>query len=169
MMNPGEYWYLHNVRAKWNPSHYMEGTMQLAEKVSQLDETKREALPRLGALIASVLRIIMLEQTDTLIRRKNELQLNKSGLASGSASLHIFPEMLLQDVEGNTSFITCIVEVIRFLGNYLQAHYVIGSCSTATSTRETGILYTSLITHIIQTCQPPSQQLIGRTILDIAC
>lgn len=141
MMTPGEYWYLHNVRAKWSPSHYMEGTMQLAEKVTQLDETKLETQPHLRALLASVSRNMMREQTDTFLRRKMEFELNKPSLTTGSASLHIFPEMLLQDVEGSTSFLTCIVEVFHFLSNYIHAHRV-PSCSTTTSTRGTVILYT---------------------------
>lgn len=132
MMNPGEYWYLHNVRARWNPSHYMEATMQLAEKVAQLDETKLEAQPHLRALLASVYSGLMLEQTDPIFRRKKEFELNKSNLKSGSPSLHIFPEMLLQDVDGSTSFVTCIVEVFRFLSNCLHAHRIPASYSTST-------------------------------------
>lgn len=54
LMNPGEYWYLHNVRMKWNQNHYMEGTMQRAEKFTQLDGTKLEAQPHLRALLAPV-------------------------------------------------------------------------------------------------------------------
>lgn len=168
MMTPGEYWYFHNVRAKWNPSHYMEGTMQLAEKVTRLDETKLEAQIHLRALLASVSRSMMLEQTDTFFRRKTEFELNKSSL-TGSASSHTFPEMLLQDVEGSTSFLTCIVEVFHFLNNHMHAHCVSGSCSTTTSTRGMVILYTSPITHTILTCQPLSRQLIGHTILNTAC
>ncbi|KAG8217634.1 hypothetical protein J3R82DRAFT_5787 [Butyriboletus roseoflavus] len=108
MMNPGEFWYLHNVRAKWNPSHYMEGTMQLAEKVTQLDETKVETQPHLKALLA----------------RKKEFELNKSSLTSGSGSLHIFPDMLLQDVEGSTTFFTCIVEPLHFDLNSRDGHFI---------------------------------------------
>lgn len=122
MMNHGEYWYLHNVRARWNPSHQMEGTMQLAEKVTQLDETNLEVQPHLRALLALVFHVMMLKQTNPRFRRKKDFALNKSSLTSGSASLHIFPEMLLQDVEGNTSFLTCIVEVFHFFDNYLHAH-----------------------------------------------
>jgi hypothetical protein len=169
MMTPGEYWYLHNVRAKWSTSHYMEGTMQLAEKVTQLDETKLEVHIHLRALLASVSRSMMLEQTDTFFRRKIEFELNKSNLTTGSASSHVFPEMLLQDVEGSTSFLTCIVEVFHFLSNHMHAYRVPGSCSTTTSTRGTVILYTSPITHTILTYQLPSQQPIGRTILNTAC
>lgn len=139
MMNAGEYWYLYNVRARWNPSHHMEATMQLAEKVTQLDETKLELQPHLRALLASVYHDMMLEQTDLLFRRKKEFGLNKSSLTSGSTSLHIFPEMLLQDVDGSTSFFTCIVEVFHFLSDYLYAHRIPGSCSTSTSTRGTDI------------------------------
>lgn len=139
MMNPGEYWYLHNVRAKWNPSNYMEATMQLAEKVAQLDETKLEVQPHLRALLASVYHDVMLEQTDLFLRRKKEFELDKSSLTSGSASLYIFPEMLLQDVDGSTSFLTCIVEVFHFLSDYLHAHRILGSCFTSTSTRVTDI------------------------------
>lgn len=168
-MNRGEYWYLHNVRARWNPSHYMEGTMQLAEKITQLDETKLEAQPHLRALLASVSHAEHeIDQADILVRRKNEFELHKSSLTSGPASSNIFPQMLLQDVDGSTSFLTCVVEVFHFFNDYLHTHHVPGSCSTTTLTRETGILYTSPITHIILIFQPPFQQLIGRTILNTA-
>lgn len=53
-MNPGEYWFLDNVRAKWNPAHYMEGTMQLQQKTTRLDETASQDFPNLRALLASV-------------------------------------------------------------------------------------------------------------------
>ncbi|KAF9246398.1 hypothetical protein BU15DRAFT_39557 [Melanogaster broomeanus] len=95
IMNPGEYWYLHNIRAKWNPSHYMEGTMQLAEKVAQLDEAKLEVQPHLRALLA----------------RKKEFEENRKSPA-GSGSSHIFPHMLFQDVDENTSFFTCTAELL---------------------------------------------------------
>ena len=54
MMKPGEYWYLNNVRAKWNPYRYIEGTMQLAEKVERLEPNSFEARPHLKALLESV-------------------------------------------------------------------------------------------------------------------
>ena len=53
-MNPGEYWYLDNVRAKWNPAHYMEATMQLQQRTIRLDETASQDWPHLKALLASV-------------------------------------------------------------------------------------------------------------------
>ncbi|KIJ17019.1 hypothetical protein PAXINDRAFT_180193 [Paxillus involutus ATCC 200175] len=95
-MNPGEYWYLHNVRAKWNTSHYMEGKMQLSEKVTQLDETKLGAHPYLRALLA---------------RKKEFEESRKSPARTGSP--HIFPDMLLQDVDEKTSFLTCTVELLH--------------------------------------------------------
>lgn len=51
-MKPGDYWYLNNVRAKWNSRHYMEGTMKLAEKVERLDIKQLEACPHLRDLLA---------------------------------------------------------------------------------------------------------------------
>lgn len=168
MMNPGEYWYLHNVRARWNPNHYMEGTIQLAEKVTQLDETKLEVQPYLRALLALVYCSILLEQTDASCRRKKEFGLNNSGLTSGSASLHIFPEMLFQDVEESTNFLTCIVEVLfHFPCNYSHAHHIPGSCSTSTSTHGTDIFYMSPTIPTILTCRPPPQQPVGRIISNI--
>lgn len=50
-MKPGEYWYLHNVRAKWSHRHSIEATMQLAEKITRLDEAMMEAQPNLKALL----------------------------------------------------------------------------------------------------------------------
>ncbi|KAF8418643.1 hypothetical protein L210DRAFT_3766845 [Boletus edulis BED1] len=49
-MKPGEYWYLPNVRAKWNATHSMEGTVRLAERIARLDESAREE-PFLKALL----------------------------------------------------------------------------------------------------------------------
>ncbi|KAH0825903.1 hypothetical protein J3R83DRAFT_7655 [Lanmaoa asiatica] len=91
MMNPGEYWYLHNVRARWNSAHYMEGTMQLAEKIVRLDETVLEDQPNLRALLA----------------RKDEL-----GLGAASPTPHIFTEMLLRNVMETTNSLTCVVELL---------------------------------------------------------
>ncbi|KAF8136492.1 hypothetical protein EV363DRAFT_1319733 [Boletus edulis] len=106
MMNPGEYWYLHNIRARWNLNQYIEGTMQLAEKVTQLDQTKQlEAQPHLRALLA----------------RKNEFE---SSVPSRSASLHIFPEMLFQDVEGSTSFLSCVVELLHSDLSSRNGHFI---------------------------------------------
>jgi len=51
MMKPGDYWYLNNVRAKWNGRHYMEGTMKLTEKVERLDVNQLEAYPHLRKLL----------------------------------------------------------------------------------------------------------------------
>ena len=167
MMNPGEYWYLHNVRARWNPDHYMEGTMQLAEKLTQLDESKLEVSPHLKALLAFVSYIMTLEQTDTPFRRKKAFGPNLYSPASGSALLHVFPETLLQDVEEDTSFLTCIVEVFHFSGDYLHAHHIPGSSSTSTSTHGTGIFYMSPTTRTIRIYQLPSQQPVGRAILSI--
>lgn len=169
MMNPGEYWYLHNVRAKWNPSNYMEGTMQLAEKVVQLDETKLETHPHLRALLVLVFRAIMLEQTDISFRRKNELGLDKHDLTPGPVTSHSFPEMLLQDVEGSTTFLTCVVEVcMSFPQHLLVCPRLLGSWSTTISTRGTVISYMSPISHTTLTCRPSHQQLIGRRILNTA-
>ncbi|KAF9227780.1 hypothetical protein BS17DRAFT_774296 [Gyrodon lividus] len=95
-MNPGEYWYLHNVRAKWNPNHYMEGKIRLAEKITQLDETKLRAQPYLAALLA----------------RKKDFEENRKSPA-GSGSSHIFPDTLFQDVDEKTSFFTCTVELLH--------------------------------------------------------
>jgi len=53
-MQPGEYWYLNNVRAKWNPYRYIEGTMKLAEKVERLPENGFESYPHLKALLGSM-------------------------------------------------------------------------------------------------------------------
>ena len=55
-MRPGEYWYLDNVRAKWNPVRYMEGTMQLQQKSTRLDEMASQDWPHLAALLGSVSR-----------------------------------------------------------------------------------------------------------------
>jgi len=88
--------------------------MQLAEKVAQLDETNLEAQPHLRALLASVSHAEHdRDQADTHFRRKKEFELHGSGLTSGPASLNTFPQMLLQDVDGSTSFLTCVVEVFH--------------------------------------------------------
>ena len=54
MMKPGNYWYLNNVQAKWNPRHYMEGTMKLTEKVEHLNINQLEAYPHFRKLLARV-------------------------------------------------------------------------------------------------------------------
>ncbi|KIJ69117.1 hypothetical protein HYDPIDRAFT_105685 [Hydnomerulius pinastri MD-312] len=95
-MTPGEYWYFHNARVKWNPSHYMEGTMQHAEKVTLLDEGKVESLPHLKALLA----------------RKKEFEENRKSPA-GSGSSHTFLHTLVQDVDEETEFFTCTVELLH--------------------------------------------------------
>lgn len=82
--------------------------------------------------------------------------------------MHLFPEMLLQDVEETTNFLTCIVEVFHFPGSYLNINQFPCSCFISTSIRLTDIFYMSLTTLTILTCQLLSQRLSGRTILNIA-
>ncbi|KAG9318610.1 hypothetical protein JVU11DRAFT_703 [Chiua virens] len=106
MMNPGEYWYLNNIRARWNLSQRMEGTMQEAKNVIQLDKTRLEDFPHLRALLA----------------RKKEFALSKPTLTPRSTSLHIFPDMLLQDVEESTTFLTCVVELLHIELNSRDGH-----------------------------------------------
>lgn len=38
-MEKGEYWFLYNTRMKISPGGYVEGTMQLVEKVKKLEES----------------------------------------------------------------------------------------------------------------------------------
>ncbi|KAH0833790.1 hypothetical protein J3R83DRAFT_10937 [Lanmaoa asiatica] len=91
-MKPGEYWYLPNVRAKWNATHYMEGTIQLAERITRLDESAPHDQPCLEALL----------------RRKCEL-----GLGAASATLDILTEKLPQEVMETASHLICTVELLH--------------------------------------------------------
>jgi hypothetical protein len=54
IMEPGEYWFLRNARMKVSDSGYVEGTMQLAEKVRKLDENDPVLDPYLAALLEFV-------------------------------------------------------------------------------------------------------------------
>lgn len=54
IMEPGEYWSLRNARMKVSGAGYMEGTMQLAEKVQKLDENAPTRDPHLQALLEFV-------------------------------------------------------------------------------------------------------------------
>ena len=54
-MKLGEYWHLDNVRAKWNPARYVEGTMQLTQRTTRLDEMAGQDQTHLRALLVSVL------------------------------------------------------------------------------------------------------------------
>ena len=53
-MEPGEYWFLRNARMKISDGGYLEGTMQLAEKVQKLNENDLTRDPHLEALLESV-------------------------------------------------------------------------------------------------------------------
>jgi hypothetical protein len=55
-MEPGEYWFLRNARMKVSGHGYMEGTMQLAEKVRKLNENDPMQDPHLEALLQFVFR-----------------------------------------------------------------------------------------------------------------
>ncbi|KAF7980156.1 hypothetical protein HWV62_39613 [Athelia sp. TMB] len=50
-METGEYWFLRNCRIKASTGGYLEGTMQLAEKVAKLDESDAEFNTHLAALL----------------------------------------------------------------------------------------------------------------------
>ena len=54
-MKPGEYWFLRNTRMKISDAGYLEGTMQLAEKVRKLDEDDLTRDPHLQTLLEFVL------------------------------------------------------------------------------------------------------------------
>lgn len=58
-MEQGEYWFLRNTRMKISHSGYIEGTMQLAEKVQKLDENDSAGNPHLQALLEFVTFRIM--------------------------------------------------------------------------------------------------------------
>jgi hypothetical protein len=53
-MEPGEYWFLRNARMKISGAGYVEGTMQLAEKVRRLDENDPTSDLHLQALLEFV-------------------------------------------------------------------------------------------------------------------
>ena len=53
-MEPGEYWFLRNARMKISGGGYLEGTMQLAEKVQKLNENDLTQDPHLEALLEFV-------------------------------------------------------------------------------------------------------------------
>ena len=53
-MTPGEYWYLDNIWAKWNPAYYTEGTMHLQQKTTHLDETSSQDWRHLRDFLACV-------------------------------------------------------------------------------------------------------------------
>jgi hypothetical protein len=53
-METGEYWFLRNARMKVSGDGYLEGTMQLAEKVQKLNENDSLTDPHLKALLESV-------------------------------------------------------------------------------------------------------------------
>ncbi|KAF8422592.1 hypothetical protein L210DRAFT_979877 [Boletus edulis BED1] len=89
MMKPGEYWYLNNVRAKWNRYQHMEGTMQYAEKVQRLAADELEAQPRMRDFLA-----------------------RKRGLVSVSTTAYPPSETLLQDVGETTGLFSFIVELL---------------------------------------------------------
>lgn len=74
MMKPGEYWYLNNVRAKWNPHHYMEGKMNFVEKVERLVADNLEAQPRLVALLESV-SFVYCYDVLTLVQEKTQTRI----------------------------------------------------------------------------------------------
>ncbi|KAI6109680.1 hypothetical protein F5141DRAFT_1116076 [Pisolithus sp. B1] len=92
LMNVGEYWYLYNVRARLGRGGYLEGRMQTASKVSQLDETQLDKFPHLAALL----------------KRKQEF----SEGCSSSGLPNSFPYKLFQDVDDTSAFFSCAVEVL---------------------------------------------------------
>lgn len=53
-MEPGEYWFLRNCRMKQSQGGYLEGTMQLAEKVVRLEASEAEHNPHFAALLQCV-------------------------------------------------------------------------------------------------------------------
>jgi hypothetical protein len=53
-MEPGEYWFLRNTRMKISGSGYLEGTIQLADKVRRLDESDPTRDSHLEALLEFV-------------------------------------------------------------------------------------------------------------------
>ncbi|KAH7923468.1 hypothetical protein BV22DRAFT_1068672 [Leucogyrophana mollusca] len=93
-MEPGDLWYLYNSRVIENRLGYMEGRMQLDEKVCKLDERLADNNPHLQALLQ---------------RRK---EWTKDG-GSARQPANKFDSKLIQDVDENTSFFNCTVEALH--------------------------------------------------------
>ncbi|KAI6036462.1 hypothetical protein BKA83DRAFT_26059 [Pisolithus microcarpus] len=92
LMNVGEYWYLYNVRARLGRGGYLEGKMQEASKVTQLNETQLDKFPHLGALL------------------KRKRGFSEGGLSAGLPNS--FPYKLFQDVDDTSTFFSCAVEIL---------------------------------------------------------
>lgn len=93
LMHTGEYWYLYNVRARLNASGYTEGKMRTSEKTIQLSADDAAKNPRLTALLA---------------RRKQFLECNGTDFHSSN----FFPYKFLQDVDNESVFFSCAVEIL---------------------------------------------------------
>ncbi|KAH7906154.1 hypothetical protein BJ138DRAFT_1016657 [Hygrophoropsis aurantiaca] len=90
IMEPGDLWFMYNSRVVHNRHGFMEGKMQLDERVCKLDERNTDNQPHLEALI----------------------QRRREWTNSGGSTVHLsneFGSKLIQDVDDKTGFFSCTV------------------------------------------------------------